>query len=94
MWQIDATHTFTRDGWRHAVAIIDTYDRSIVGWRIFQSGSANVAVAALEDAVRARGIEPANTDLALRSDNSLVFGTQKFTQLSRGHDVIQEYITP
>lgn len=94
LWQIDATHLFTRDGWCHLVAIIDTYDRSIVGWRLSQSGSAHVAVAALEDALIARGIDAKANELTVRSDNGLVFGSKAFTQVSRRFNILQEYITP
>jgi len=94
LWQIDATHLFTRDGWCHLVAIIDTWDRSIVGWRASQSGSAAVAVAALDDALRARRIDPRNNRLTLRSDNGLVLSAKSFTRLSNSYNVVQEYITP
>jgi len=55
------------------VAIIDTYDRQIVGRRLSESGSADVAIVALEDALIERNIDPSNNELTLRSDNGLVF---------------------
>lgn len=76
------------------MAIIDTFDRSIVGWRLSQSGSAEVAVAALEDALIGRGIDPNDNELTVRGDNGLVLGSKAFTQLSRRFNVTQEYITP
>src|SRR5262249_1282250 len=52
-WAIDTTHLFCgRDGWCHLTAIIDCYDRSIVGWRLSRSGIAGIAAAALEEALR------------------------------------------
>ena len=50
LWEIDATHIMTARGWCHLVTIIDTYDRTIVGWRLSDSGSASVATGAVEDA--------------------------------------------
>lgn len=94
LWQIDLTHIMTTNGWCHLVAIIDTYDRSIVGWRLSDSGSAVVATAALEDALHARGIDLERDDLTLRSDNGLIFGSQHFTRLTKRYQVRQEYITP
>jgi transposase InsO family protein len=44
------------DGWCHLTAIIDCFDRTMVGWRLSGSGIANVAAAALEDALRSRKI--------------------------------------
>jgi len=39
-WAVDATHVFCgRDGWCHLTAIIDCWDRMIVGWRLSKTGS-------------------------------------------------------
>jgi putative transposase len=84
----------TEHGWCHLVAIIDTYDRIIVGWRLSDSGSAVVATGALEDAFRARGIDPDNNDLTIRSDNGLIFGSKAFTGVARRYNVSQKYIAP
>jgi len=82
-WAIDTTHLFTsRDGWCHLTAIIDCCDRTIVGWRLSHSGIARVAASALEDALRERRID-ASTNLALRSDNGLVFGAKAFVRVAR-----------
>jgi putative transposase len=94
-WAIDTTHVFCgRDGWCHLTAIIDCCDRKIVGWRFSQSGIAKVAAAALEDAVRARGITPDENTLTLRSDNGLVFGAKAFVKVAKQYRLEQEYITP
>jgi hypothetical protein len=78
-WAIDTTHLFCgRDGWCHLTAIIDCCDRTIVGWRLSRSGIAGVAAAALEDALRDRGITYGHAPLMLRSDNGLVFGAKVF----------------
>jgi putative transposase len=94
-WAIDTTHLFCgRDGWCHLTAIIDCYDRTIVGWRLSRSGIANVAAAALEEALRSRNITMAGPVPVLRSDNGLVFGAKVFVKVARRYGVQQEYITP
>jgi putative transposase len=94
-WAIDTTHLFCgRDGWCHLTALIDCYDRTIVGWRLSRSGIAGVAAAALEDALRRRRIDRSTPDLVLRSDNGLVFGAKTFVQVARRYGLAQEYITP
>lgn len=94
-WAIDATHVFCgRDGWCYLTAIIDCYDRSIVGWRLSRTGVAKIAAAALEDALRSRRISPIGGSLTLRSDNGLVFGAKAFVTVARRHGLNQEYITP
>ena len=93
-WAIDTTPLFCgRDGWCHLTAIIDCYDRTIVGWRLARSGIANVAAAALEDALRRRKINIARPVPVLRSDNGLVFGAKVFVKMARRYGVQQEYIT-
>jgi len=94
-WAIDTTHLFCgRDGWCHLTAIIDCCDRSIVGWRLSHSGIAGVAAAALEDALRDRGITHGHEPLMLRSDSGLVFGAKVFVKVVRRYGLGQEYITP
>jgi putative transposase len=68
--------------------------RTIVGWRLSRSGVANVAAAALEEALRSRRINLAGPVPVLRSDNGLVFGAKVFVKVARRYGVEQEYITP
>src|SRR5262249_26879873 len=94
-WAIDTTHLFCgRDGWCHLTAIIDCYDRSIVGWRLSRSGIAGVAAAALEEALRGRRIAASAPPLVLRADNGLVLGPKVFGAGARRYRLTQEYITP
>src|SRR4030095_7578397 len=67
-WAVDTTHLFCgRGGWCVLTAIIDGCDRTIVGWRLSRTGIANVAAAALEDALRERNITHGHEPLTLRS---------------------------
>lgn len=89
-WAVDTTHIFTqKSGWTHLTAILDCYDRELIGWRISSSGKAKVAAAALEDAIRNR--KP-GAGIKLRSDNGLVFGAKDFLKAAQGME--KEYITP
>ena len=91
-WAIDTSHFSTeQDGWCHITAVIDCCDRQIVGWRISRSGKAEIAAAALEDALVRR--KP-KSGLRLRSDNGLVFSSKVFGQKLRSGGLRQEYITP
>jgi putative transposase len=94
-WAIDATHIFCgRSGWCFLIAIIDCCDRTIVGWRLSKKGVSKVAAAALEDALRSRGIKPGEVELTIRSDNGLVFGAKPFVAVVNQYNLRQEYITP
>jgi putative transposase len=91
-WAIDTSHFFTqRDGWCHVTAVIDCCDRMLIGWRVSQSGKADIAGAALEDALIRR--QP-SAGLTLRSDNGLVFGAEAFQKVVRSAGLRQQYITP
>lgn len=94
-WAVDTTHIFCgRDGWCHLTALIDCCDRTIVGWRLSRTGVSHVAAAALEDALRSRGIARKGSGLTLRSDNGLVFGAKPFVAVARRWGLEQEYIVP
>jgi putative transposase len=91
-WAIDTTTVmFGRDGWGHLTAIIDCYDRQIVGWRFSRNGVAGIAAAALGDALRDR--KPANHVL-VSSYNGLVFGSKAFSHVVKRHGLTQEFTTP
>ena len=51
-----------------------------MGWRLSKTGIAKIAAATLEDGLRRRKIDPAANELALRSDNGLVFGAKPFVE--------------
>jgi putative transposase len=92
-WAVDTTHIFCgRDGWCHLTAVIDCCDRNIMGRRLSKRGIAKIAAAALEDAAVLRKIN--GTNVVLRSDNGLVFGSEAFTKVVNRYGFIQEFITP
>jgi len=73
-------------------AVIECCDRNIIGWRLSKRGIAQIAAAALEDAAVLRKIN--GTNVVLRSDNGLVFGSKAFTKVVNRYRFIQEFITP
>lgn len=87
------THIYTNESLCHLTAIIDCCDRSIVGWRMSDSGKADVSAAALEDTLIFNNINK-TSGLILRSDNGLVFGAKSFNKVEKRFGVSQEYITP
>lgn len=90
LWAIDTTSIFCGK-----TAVIDCFDREIVGWRLSSSGKAKVAAATLEDGLRPRGlIWKRHVSLTLRRDNGLVFGAKDFVAVARRHNLEQQYITP
>jgi len=96
-WALDATHiNCGADGWGHLVAVIDCYDREIVGWEFALRGRANEAERALEMACLARfgTLQPGGDVPIIRSDNGLVFQSRRFRDACRFYRLPQEFITP
>lgn len=96
-WATDMTHFFCSDsGWCHVVAVIDCWNREIVGYRISRRQNAKVAEGALEDALICRFArnKAASRGLALRSDNGLIFTSKRYLKLVRAYGLRAEYITP
>lgn len=96
-WALDATHIDCgADGWGHLVAVIDCYDREIVGWEFALRGRANEAERALEMACLARfgTLRPQGEVPIIRSDNGLIFQSRRFREACRFYRLQQEFITP
>ena len=96
-WAMDVTHVDCgRDGWGHLTAVIDCCDREVVGWEFALRGRAKEAERALEAAcIRRFGtLRPEGETPTIRSDNGLVFQSQRFRKACRFYRLEQEYITP
>jgi putative transposase len=85
-WAMDVTHVYCgRDGWGHLAAVIDCYDREIVGYEFALRGRAKEAERALEQACLARfgTLRPTGDTPTLRSDNGLIFTSSRFREACR-----------
>ncbi len=54
LWCVDTTQIRTRQGWLYAVVIIDVYSRKIIAWTTSKHRTGNLALHALDQAVRSR----------------------------------------
>jgi len=96
-WAMDVTHIPCGiDGWGHLVAVIDCYDREVIGYEFALRGRANEAERALENACLHRfgTLRPKQVMPWLRSDNGLVFQSRRFRATCQDYKVSQEFITP
>jgi putative transposase len=96
-WALDASHIDCgADGWGHLIAVIDCYDREIVGWEFALRGRANEAERALEMACLARfgTLRPSGNVPIIRSDNGLIFQSRRFRDACRFYRLPEEFITP
>jgi putative transposase len=77
LWQLDMTSIWIAEhGWCYLNAIIDCCTREIVGWSLELRCRADEAIAVVEHAAAAHGIEP--DELTLGSDNGSAFTARRF----------------
>jgi putative transposase len=77
LWQLDMTSVWVAEhGWCYLNAIIDCCTREIVAWQLELRCRADEAIAVVERAVMAHGIEPG--ELTLGSDNGSAFTARRF----------------
>lgn len=96
-WAMDSSHVSCgAEGWGHLVAVIDCYDRAMVGWEFALRGRAQEAERAVEMACLARfgTLRPTGETPVLRSDNGRVFVRRRFRAACTCYRLTQESITP
>jgi putative transposase len=77
LWQLDMSSVWVAEhGWTYLMAIIDCCTREIVGWSLELRCRADEAIAVVERAAAAYGIEPG--ELTLGSDNGSAFTARHF----------------
>jgi len=77
LWQLDMTSIWVAEhGWTYLNAIIDCCTREIVAWELTLRCRADEAIAVVEHAVTAHGIQPG--ELTLGSDNGSAFTARRF----------------
>jgi putative transposase len=77
LWQLDMTSIWVAEhGWCYLNAIIDCCTREIVAWQLSLRCRADEAIAVVEHAAAAHGIEPG--ELTLGSDNGSAFTARRF----------------
>jgi putative transposase len=77
LWQLDMTSVWVAEhGWCYLMAIIDCCTREIVAWRLELRCRADEAIALVDEAVAAYGIQPG--EVTLGSDNGSAFTARRF----------------
>lgn len=96
-WATDATYVWTRlEGLVYVNAVLDCGDRECIGLNVSQRNDAREAAWALEDAlIRRFGALPnGDADVALRTDNALVYASELYRDLAKSYGLRQEFILP
>ena len=78
-WVSDITYLRTRDGWVYLAAVLDLFDRKVIGWALSSClETEHTAIAAVEMAVQNR--TPAN-GLIFHSDRGVQYCAQSFRNI-------------
>jgi transposase InsO family protein len=86
-WVSDLTYIRTKNGWLYLTAIMDLFDRKIVGWSMSTGMTAReTVVTAWNMAIRNRSVAP-NT--VLHSDRGVQYASHEFRDLLKGNAVQQ-----
>lgn len=85
LWFSDITFIWTREGWMYLAAILDAYDRQIVGWSISDRLSQEILNDALQKAVRKRRPE---AGLIFHSDRGTQYTSHAFQGLLHQHGFV------
>jgi len=74
-WAGDVTYLKVNGQWSYLAVIIDLYSRSIVGWELSQTRTADLTVSALKKALTHREVKPG---LLFHSDRGAEYGAYLF----------------
>lgn len=74
-WAGDVTYLKVNGQWSYLAVIIDLYSRSIVGWELSQTRTADLTVSALKKALLHRDVKPG---LIFHSDRGAEYGAYQF----------------
>ena len=83
-WVTDVTYVWTREGWLYLAAILDLCSRRVVGWSTSKKNDRELALDALQRAVRSR--QPPK-DLIHHSDRGSVYASGAYREALRGHGI-------
>lgn len=87
-WVSDITYIKTAKGWLYMTAILDLYDRKVIGWAHSSDLSArNTSVAAWKMAVSNR---PIAQNLIFHSDRGVQYACKEFTELLSTYPEVQQ----
>jgi len=86
LWASDITYIWTTEGWLYLCAILDVFNRQIVGWSMDNRMTQKLVINALQQAVWRR--KP-DSGCIFHSDRGSQFAGQEFRKLLKKHEFVQ-----
>jgi len=85
VWVTDITYVWTREGWLYLAVILDLFSRLVVGWAMSESLSREIALRALDGAVRSRRPPPG---LVHHSDRGCQYASHDYQRALSAHGIV------
>jgi transposase InsO family protein len=85
VWVSDITYIATEEGWLYLASVMDLHSRRIVGWSMSERVTRDIAMDALQMAIRQR--KP-KEGLIHHSDRGVQYASEDYQALLRGHGMI------
>jgi putative transposase len=85
LWVADITYVRLREEFAFLAVVLDAFSRRVVGWALEKHLRAELAIAALEMAIRAR--KPAPGSLIHHSDRGVQYACGDYTAVLAAHDI-------
>jgi putative transposase len=86
LWLSDITYIWTWEGWMYLAAVMDVYNRQIVGWALCDRLNKAVVVSALQKALQERSPGPG---LIFHSDRGSQYASYKVKRILNAWDIRQ-----
>jgi transposase InsO family protein len=87
LWSSDITYLYCLDQFFYIVLIMDVYSRRLVGYSIAENMRAENNIAALQTALKLRGIEKYEHSLIHHSDKGTQYASDAYTETLDKHEI-------
>lgn len=87
LWSSDITYLYCLDQFFYIVLIMDVYSRRLIGYNIADNMRAESNVAALQMALRLRGIDNYHQNLIHHSDKGTQYASDAYTQILDSYEI-------
>ena len=91
VWVGDITYIATRLGWVYLAAVIDLYNREVVGYQLGRNIDAELAMNAMGNALALRGL---HEGLVFHSDRGVQYSSKKYRKLLEDNGVTTSMSAP
>jgi transposase InsO family protein len=86
VWAGDVTYVATNEGWAYLAVLLDLFSRRVVGWAMSETNDTELALAALDRAVRSRHFVPAG--LVHHTDRGSPYASDDYRRALASHAMV------